>query len=53
MSSKLIFEKFEGAGFKCDNSFYEIFAQEHANKSFLNQNFDNFILAQNFTFKQN
>ena len=52
MSSKLIFEKFEGAGLKYGNSFYEIPAQKYANKSFLVQNLGIFIPVQNFTVKQ-
>ena len=35
MDSKLIFDKFEGTGFKYDKSFDEIPAQKYANKAFL------------------
>ena len=51
MSSKLIFGKFEGAGFRNKNGFYEILVQKYANKVFLVPNLGIFILVQNVTVK--
>ena len=52
MSSKLMFDKFEGAGFKYDDSFYKIPAKKYANKAFLVPDLGIFILVRNITIKQ-
>ena len=52
MNLKFIFDEFEGADFKYDNSFFKITAQKPLNKASLVQNLGIFILARNFAIRQ-
>ena len=50
--SKLIFEKFESADFKYDNSFSEYYPKNTPSKAFLIPIIGTFILSQNFAIKK-
>ena len=45
-------DKFEGTGFKCDNSFFKILAQNYSREAFLVPNLGIFIISQNFAIRQ-
>ena len=51
MSQRLMFDKFERANFKYDNSFLKILAQKYPNEAFLVTNLAIFIISRNFAIR--